>query len=360
MIPRREAIVTVFSAPVIDLLDNRVIAMITTLMPNGDPHSVIAGVTRDGDQLVSHTGPAARRLRNLRNDPRINVVAVDPANPMKYMEVRGTATLLEISGQKQMQGRFKEHAQKYALPEEAGEIAEGVRVVQIRITPHKVNFFDLQRSQMGPAAQQQRPTGTPAAASPASGGVDSAAATPISPDGVVRPRHDGQWIEFSRPIMRPAQAVWAALTDPRRLVLWQHPVEFIPELRAGATIYAQLNPQAGAVALGAVIELDEPRRFAFRWTTNNPQLPPDFEISYVIDGDELRVRSGPFPEGPGAVLLAASFHIHLDHLATAIDTPHDELRTPPWPQVSVVTRSGLMQATARAYLNKYPELAPQS
>lgn len=155
-----------FSPEVIELLSHRVIAVVTTLQPNGDPHSVIAGVVLEGDQLVSHTGPSARRLRNLRADPRINVIAVDPHNPMKYVEVRGTATLQEISDQQHMQARFREHASKYGLPDEAGEIAPGVEVVQIRITPHRINFFDLQRSQMGPATQQRRRGVAPAEAAP--------------------------------------------------------------------------------------------------------------------------------------------------------------------------------------------------
>jgi hypothetical protein len=74
---------------------------------------------------------------------------------------------------------------------------------------------------------------------------------------------------------------------------WQHPVEFLPDLRLGATIYAHLNPQAKAFALGKVVELDPPHSFAFRWTTTNPRLPPDFVIGYTVRDGMLRVRSGP-------------------------------------------------------------------
>jgi uncharacterized protein YndB with AHSA1/START domain len=173
-------------------------------------------------------------------------------------------------------------------------------------------------------------------------------------DGRVYDDGDGRWIEFERQVPFAPDAVWAALTDPRRLVLWQHPVEFIPELRLGATIYAHLNPQAKAVALGKVIELERPRKFAFRWTTNNAQLPPEFVIEYSLEKDRLHVRSGPFTEDHGVVLLASSFHIHLDHLATAIATPAADLPHPPWPHSSVVTRSGMMPAVSRAYMAKYP------
>ena len=71
------------------------------------------------------------------------------------------------------------------------------------------------------------------------------------------------------------EAVFDALTNPRRLVLWEHPVEYFPRLEVGATIFARLNMEVGAVALGKIIEVDPPRAFAFRWTTNNPMLPPE-------------------------------------------------------------------------------------
>jgi uncharacterized protein YndB with AHSA1/START domain len=294
-------------------------------------------VVLDGDDLISHTSPTARRLGNLRSDPRINVVVVDPDNPRRYVEVRGTATLREGAGE-HLRDRFKTQAKKYGLSSEAGEIGDGVEVVQIRVTPSKVNYFDFGPNQMGPAAAQRRP--------------DNPVPTIVA-DGRVYDDEDGRWIEFERPAPFDPDAVWAALTEPSRLVLWQHPVEFLPDLRLGATIHAQLNPQAKAFALGKVIELDAPHRFAFRWTTTNPQLPPEFVISYEVTDGTLRVRSGPFGPNDGVLLLAASFHIHLDHLTTAITASEAELPIPPWPEISVVTRSGMMQAVARQYAAKY-------
>ena len=324
-----------FAPEVHEILNKRASAVITTLLPDGSPHSCVAGVVLDGDELVSHTSPTARRLGNLRSDPRINVVVVDPDNPRRYVEVRGTATLHEGDGE-DLRDRFKTQAKKYGLPREAGEISAGVEVVQIRVKPSKVNYFDFAPNQMGPAAAQRPPSDLPT----------------IVADGRVYDDEEGRWIEFERPVPFQPDAVWAALTEPRRLVLWQHPVEFLPDLRLGATIHAQLNPQAKAIALGKVIELDAPRRFAFRWTTTNPQLPPEFIIAYSVNDGVLRVRSGPFGPNDGVLLLAASFHIHLDHLATAITTPEPDLPSPPWPDISVVTRSGLMQAVARQYAAK--------
>lgn len=180
---------------------------------------------------------------------------------------------------------------------------------------------------------------------------------PVVADGVIQENSDGLWIEFERALSHSLEEVWVALTDPRRLVIWQHPVEFIPWLREGATIFAQLNPEAKVVALGKVTALRAPTTLAFRWTTNNRALPPDFTIAYTFVDGALRVHSGPFQREHGFLLLAASFHIHLDHIEEAITTRVDDLPSRPFSQESVVTRTGLMGHVAKSYFAKYPEFA---
>ncbi|MGW2054315.1 TIGR03618 family F420-dependent PPOX class oxidoreductase [Streptomyces sp. NPDC001840] len=146
-----------FSEEVVALLSKRVTGVITTLLADGSPHSVIAGVVIEGDELVSHTGPGARRLDNLRADPRINIIAIDPETPMRYVEVRGTAVIEETKGADLVQ-TFKDHAEKYDLPEEAGRVAPEATVVKIRVTPKKIGYHDLDPSRMGPERLQNRRT----------------------------------------------------------------------------------------------------------------------------------------------------------------------------------------------------------
>lgn len=144
-----------FSPEVVALLSKRVTGVITTLLPDGSPHSVIAGVVIEGDELVSHTGPGARRLTNLRNDPRINMLAIDPDTPMRYAEIRGTATIEEVFGSEMTQ-TFRDHAEKYNLPEESGRVAADATVIKIRVRPYKIGYHDLDPTRMGPEHLQRR------------------------------------------------------------------------------------------------------------------------------------------------------------------------------------------------------------
>jgi uncharacterized protein YndB with AHSA1/START domain len=179
-------------------------------------------------------------------------------------------------------------------------------------------------------------------------------------DGRITRDDNEYWIEFDRHVDHSPAEVWAALTEPRRLVLWQQPVDFFPGPEIGATIYAHLNPQVNAIALGIVTEVDPPTNFAYRWTTNNPMLPPDFNLRYTLGKDSvLHVQLGPFGPNHGVVPLTASVHIHLDHLEEAITMSADCLPSPPWPEMSVVARSGKFPEMAKSYRDKFSKEFPE-
>jgi PPOX class probable F420-dependent enzyme len=334
-----------FQPEVRELLSTRVPAVFTTLLPDGSPHSVVAGVWLDGDQLVTNTVPTAKRLKNLRADPRVNVLVIDPRSAMRYVEVRGTAAIRE-STPEEVTALLEKHAAERGGPAADAQDRPEVTVLQVRVTPTKVNYQQFNPGTLGPEARLR---GADRQGRPA------AAVTATPPDGVIRDDAEGRWIEFQREPGHPAEAVWAALTDPRRLVLWQHAIDFFPELREGATVYAHLNPEAGAFALGKVTELRPPHVLAFRWTTTHPMLSPDVTLSYAFEDGTLTLRYGPFGKDDAVIPMAASLHIHLDHLDLAITTPDDQLPVPPWPTPSVVTKSGQMGPTIAAYGAKYPE-----
>lgn len=117
----------------------------------------------------------------------------------------------------------------------------------------------------------------------------------------------------------------------------------------------ELNPHVKAFALRTILTVDPRCEFVFRWTTNNPWLPPDLTLSYRFDADRLQVRYGPFGAQDGVLGLLASMRIHQDHLDQAITTPEHELADAPWPAMSVVTLSRQMLPMLEAYAEKYPQ-----
>jgi len=75
------------------LFDDENFAVLSTLEPDGAPHSTVVWVMRDGDDLLFALPRSRRKTANLYRDPRVSVVIFDPAGPYESVQVQGTATL---------------------------------------------------------------------------------------------------------------------------------------------------------------------------------------------------------------------------------------------------------------------------
>jgi PPOX class probable F420-dependent enzyme len=115
------------------LLDERTFAVLSTINPDGAPQSSVIWVTRDGDQVVFSTIRGRRKTRNMERDPRVNVTLYDPADPYRYVEIRGSVSLTEDGGPELIQ----ELSHKYDGEPFAEGHPDNVRVV-VRVTPTRV------------------------------------------------------------------------------------------------------------------------------------------------------------------------------------------------------------------------------
>ncbi|MFR9780291.1 TIGR03618 family F420-dependent PPOX class oxidoreductase [Micromonospora sp. MS34] len=71
------------------LLDTTAVAHLATVLPDGSPHSVPLWVGAEGDRVAILTGPASRKARNLRRDPRVALSLTPPDDPFTPVIVRG-------------------------------------------------------------------------------------------------------------------------------------------------------------------------------------------------------------------------------------------------------------------------------
>jgi PPOX class probable F420-dependent enzyme len=78
-------------------LDERVIELaraksfpaVSTVGPDGTPHTQPLWVDTDGEHLLINTETDRQKFVNLQRDPRVTVTLTDPDNPYTYVEVRG-------------------------------------------------------------------------------------------------------------------------------------------------------------------------------------------------------------------------------------------------------------------------------
>ena len=75
------------------------VATLATISPDGTPHLMPLWYLHDGQSLLMITSPAARKVRNLRRDPRVSVCIDRPTPPYAGVVVQGRAALEEVAYQ---------------------------------------------------------------------------------------------------------------------------------------------------------------------------------------------------------------------------------------------------------------------
>lgn len=80
-----------------ELVEARLIAILSTLEPDGSIHGVPLWYAGDGDTIVFATGSKSRKARNLRRDPRATVVLHDSRPGMEICgaSIRGTVEIVD-------------------------------------------------------------------------------------------------------------------------------------------------------------------------------------------------------------------------------------------------------------------------
>ena len=72
-----------------ELLGAPYLAILTTMMPDGQPQSSMVWVDYDGEFLLVNTAQGRRKTRNMQANPKVTVLVVDPQDTSRWIEVRG-------------------------------------------------------------------------------------------------------------------------------------------------------------------------------------------------------------------------------------------------------------------------------
>lgn len=94
----------------LDLFDKKVFAGLATVMPSGSPQVTPVWIDYDGENVVFNTAVGRQKDKNLQADGRVSLALVDPDNPYRYLEVRGTVVERTTSG---ADDHINKMAQKY-------------------------------------------------------------------------------------------------------------------------------------------------------------------------------------------------------------------------------------------------------
>jgi hypothetical protein len=78
-----------------DLLKTKALVHVATIGPKGEPQNNPVWFEWDGTHLMISQTRTRQKYRNLQRNPQIALSMVDPENPYRYLEIRGTVDRIE-------------------------------------------------------------------------------------------------------------------------------------------------------------------------------------------------------------------------------------------------------------------------
>lgn len=124
----------------VDLLQRPLLAVLTTLMPDGQPQTQPVWFSYEPPHVLINTMSGFRKERNMRADPRVTFLVIDPDDSSRWIEIRGVVELSAEGAARHLDFL----AQRYAGVESyfggcvSAELAQREVPVMGRITPVRV------------------------------------------------------------------------------------------------------------------------------------------------------------------------------------------------------------------------------
>ncbi len=114
--------------------ENPFVGVVTDLRPDGSLHSTIVWVDVADGHVGFNTAVARAKERYLRNDPRISLVVVDPADTHKWVSVSGRAEFVTEGADAQIDKLAKKYLGVDSYPYRTDtEVRVGVRIVAEKV-----------------------------------------------------------------------------------------------------------------------------------------------------------------------------------------------------------------------------------
>ena len=122
----------------VQLLQEKHLAILSTIMPDGSPQAtpVWVDVEPDGTHILINTVGGHLKLKNIDRDPRVAVTVIDSQNPFRTVVARGR--VVEQRGPEQgSNDHIDKLARKY-LGRDRYQLRDGETRVMLRIKPTHV------------------------------------------------------------------------------------------------------------------------------------------------------------------------------------------------------------------------------
>jgi PPOX class probable F420-dependent enzyme len=126
----------------VDLLTRPVCGVLTTLLPDGQPHSCLVWVDFDGSCARVNTTRQRLSGQDMMADPRVSLLVVDPRDTARFIQVRGDAELVAegaLEHLDELTRQYTRHPRYYGFVYPAAQAAQEERVI-CRIRPRRITL----------------------------------------------------------------------------------------------------------------------------------------------------------------------------------------------------------------------------
>src|SRR5689334_6353332 len=72
-----------------DLFERKILCALTTINPDGQPHTVPVWCDYDGEHVRVNAPAATKKARNLEKNNKLSLLVIDPQNSGHWIEVQG-------------------------------------------------------------------------------------------------------------------------------------------------------------------------------------------------------------------------------------------------------------------------------
>ena len=130
------------SADHLDLLTRPIVAVLTTMGADGQPQSSLVWVDFDGECVRVNTTLERQKGRNVRRDPKVSLLVVDPENTSRFIQVRGDAELVRQGALEHLDAltrKYTRHPRYYGFVCPVEQQGRETRVI-VRVHPRRVTL----------------------------------------------------------------------------------------------------------------------------------------------------------------------------------------------------------------------------
>jgi PPOX class probable F420-dependent enzyme len=126
-----------------ELIDGNFNAVLTTLMPDGQPQTTPVWCNREGDDVLINTMRGFQKEKNMRANPKVTLLAYDPKNPLHNIEIRGVVVEMTEDGAlehlNQLTSKYmRKPDAKFFGDSVAADLEASFTPVRIKIAPTRI------------------------------------------------------------------------------------------------------------------------------------------------------------------------------------------------------------------------------